>query len=107
MRTTLQTVPESLPADHVTNSTSTTTSSTPAEATKTHTHTNSAAIKTRTSTTKVSFSVLIAKKKKKKFNQKFVTLFFLFVVVYTKIPCSNNKINKKYIFLRKRLNEEL
>lgn len=76
MRTTLQTVPESLPADHVTNSTSTTTSSTPAETTKTHTHTNSAAIKTRTSTTKVSFFCFLLLKK---FNHKICDLVFFFL----------------------------
>lgn len=101
MRTTLQTVPESLPADHVTNSTSTTTSSTPAEATKTHTHTNSAAIKTRTSTTKVSFSVLIAKKKKKKFNQKFVTLFFCLLLFTQRSHALTTKSTKKYFFCEK------
>lgn len=56
MRSTLQTVPESLPADHITNTLSTTVTSTaPTEnaATKsTHSHTNSS-LKGRQSTTKV------------------------------------------------------
>lgn len=57
MRTTLQTVPESLPADHITNSAGTTATTTaPTETTTTkssHLHTN-ASLKTRTSSTKVS-----------------------------------------------------
>lgn len=58
MRTTLQTVPESLPADHVTNTPSTSSSTTPQQTTgtaeiKNHTHTNTSALKTRSSTTKV------------------------------------------------------
>lgn len=62
MRTTLQTVPESLPADHVTNA-SGTTASTPTAPTesKPHIHTNPSTIKTRhetrSSSTKVSENV--------------------------------------------------
>jgi len=58
MRTTLQTVPESLPADHITNSSGTTATTTaPTETTTTkssHSHTN-ASLKGRTSSTKDSF----------------------------------------------------
>lgn len=60
MRTTLQTVPESLPADHVTNSSGTTaTPAAPAENTTTkssHSHTNASSVKTRSSSAKVSAS---------------------------------------------------
>lgn len=53
MRSTLQTVPESLPADHITNSLGTTVTSTaPTETTSTkssHSHTNTS-LKGRTST---------------------------------------------------------
>lgn len=53
MRPTLQTVPESLPADHVTSGTTTTTTTAPTE-TKTHSHTNTSMLKTKSSTTRVS-----------------------------------------------------
>ncbi len=58
MRPTLQTVPESLPADHVTNASGTTTTTTtaPAEA-KTHSHTNTSLLKNKSSTTRVSVFV--------------------------------------------------
>lgn len=56
MRSTLQTVPESLPADHITNPLGTTvTSAAPPETTATkssHSHTNTS-LKGRTSSTKV------------------------------------------------------
>lgn len=55
MRSTLQTVPESLPADHITNSSGTTTTTVPTETTTTkssHSHTN-ASLKGRTSSAKV------------------------------------------------------
>lgn len=65
MRTTLQTVPESLPADHITNSSGTTTTTTtttvPAETATTkssHSHTN-ASLKGRQSSTKVCTNFLI------------------------------------------------
>lgn len=62
MRTTLQTVPESLPADHVTNATGTTVATpTATTETKQHLHTNAATLKTRldtrSSSTKVIFLI--------------------------------------------------
>lgn len=58
MRTTLQTVPESLPADHVTNASGTTTTATaPTETTSkssSHSHSNASSLKTRSSSAKVS-----------------------------------------------------
>lgn len=56
MRPTLQTVPESLPADHVTNASGTTTTTTTAPTeTKTHSHTNTSLLKNKSSsTTRVS-----------------------------------------------------
>lgn len=55
MRPTLQTVPESLPADHVTNASGTTTTTTTAPTeTKTHSHTNTSLLKNKSSSTRVS-----------------------------------------------------
>ncbi|XP_037031763.1 serine/threonine-protein kinase MARK2-like isoform X20 [Bradysia coprophila] len=53
MRPTLQTVPESLPADHVTSGTTTTTTTAPTE-TKSHSHTNTSLLKNKSSTTRGS-----------------------------------------------------
>lgn len=64
MRTTLQTVPESLPADHVTNASGTTATTTvPTETTtkSSHSHSNASSLKTRSSSAKVcsAFSLYI------------------------------------------------
>lgn len=59
MRSTLQTVPESLPADHVTSSSTTTgtpivSGATATEKISSHSHSNSVPMKLRSSTAKVS-----------------------------------------------------
>lgn len=62
MRPTLQTVPESLPADHVTNASGTTTTTTTAPTeTKTHSHTNTSLLKNKSSsTTRVSLLLFVS-----------------------------------------------
>lgn len=56
MRTTLQTVPESLPADHVTNSAAAAAVATVPEVKSHHTTTNSVALKTRSSSSAAKVS---------------------------------------------------
>lgn len=60
MRTTLQTVPESLPADHVTNAAAVPSTSTGVPEIRTHAHNNMVPSKIRTSTTKVCFFYYIS-----------------------------------------------
>ncbi|KAJ6650117.1 hypothetical protein Bhyg_05361 [Pseudolycoriella hygida] len=59
MRPTLQTVPESLPADHVTNASGTTTTTTTAPTeTKSHSHTNTSLLKNKSSSTREALRLI-------------------------------------------------
>lgn len=92
MRSTLQTVPESLPADHITNSsgtTATTTASTetPTTTKSSHSHTN-ASLKGRTTSSKVSATF---------YHFRLSSIFFFFSL-FTKLNPRTNLIHCLFNF---------